>query len=322
VATDQKNLIVAQTNVEQQGELIKTALAKRVDGDLVSAQVDTLDKLPEPRQDDIPPLNRALEIAAQNRPEIEQADLNLRYQSIVIKANRNGLLPTVDFFATYASNGLAGVEPVYGTCPVGYVAAGTECVNATSGATTTLPITGSKYAGLGSSLSQIFHNDSPNYSVGLSVQVPIRNRSAQADAARAMLEQRQLVETLQRTKNQVEQDVRNAEIAVIQAKARIEAARKAVTYNRQTLDAEQKKFKLGESTVFLVIQMQRDLSTAEGNEVTARSNYAKAITNFRQVTGTILSDYNIELNDALQGKVTRVPNIPGSADTPATLKVN
>ena len=80
VATDQQNLIVAQTNVEQQGELIKTALAKKVDGDLVSAQVDAVDKLPEPRPDDIPPLDKALEIAAQNRPEIEQADLNLRYQ--------------------------------------------------------------------------------------------------------------------------------------------------------------------------------------------------------------------------------------------------
>jgi outer membrane protein TolC len=130
------------------------------------------------------------------------------------------------------------------------------------------------------------------------------------------------VETLQRTKNQVEQDVRNAEIGVIQAKARIEAARKAVTYNQQNLDAEQKKFRLGESTVFLVIQAQRDLSTAEGTEVTARSNYAKALTQFRQVTGTILSDYNIELNDALQGKVTHAPNIPGSADTPRPVNLN
>ena len=184
------------------------------------------------------------------------------------------------------------------------------------------PITGNKYGGAGQSLSQLFHNDYPNYSVGLSLAIPIRNRSAQADAARALLEQRQLLEQLQRTKNQVEQDVRNAEIGVIQAKARIEAARKAVTLSRQTLDAEQKKFQLGESTVFLVIQAQRDLTTAEGNEVQAHSTYAKALTQFRQVTGTILSDYNIELNDALQGKVTRVPNIPGSADTPRPVNLN
>ncbi len=322
VANDQQNLIVAQTNVQEQGELIKTALAKKVDGELVSAQVDPLDKLPEPRQDDIPPLDKALELAAQNRPEIEQADLNLKYQSIVIKANRNALLPVLDFFATYASSGLGGVQPIYGACPTGYITASSSCINATTGATSALPITSYQSSGLGQSLSQVFRADYPNYSVGLSLQIPIRNRSAQADAARALLEQRQLVEQLQRTKNQVEQDVRNAEIAVIQARARIDAAHKAVVLNQQTLSAEQKKFQLGESTVFLVIQAQRDLATAEGNDVTARSNYAKALTQFRQATGTLLSDYHIELNDALEGKAAHAPNIPGSADTPAPIKVN
>ena len=63
-----------------------------------------------------------------------------------------------------------------------------------------------------------------------------------------------------------------------------------------------------------MIQSQRDVATAEGNEVKARSTYAKALTQFRQATGTILSDYHIELNDALQGRVTRAPNIPGSAE--------
>jgi len=308
VATDQQNLIVAQTNVQQQAELIKTALAKKVDGDLVNAQVEAMDKLPEPRPDDIPPLDEALEQAVKNRPEIEQADLNLRYQSIVIKANRNALLPTLDLFATYAPTGLSGVSPIYGTCPAGSTAA--ECV------------TGYKSGGIAQSLSQVFHDNYPNYSVGLSLQIPLRNRSAQADTARALLEQRQLVQQLQRQKNQVEQDVRSADVAVIQAKARIEAARKAVILNRQTLDAEQKKFQLGESTVFLVIQAQRDLATAEGNEVQARSTYAKALTQFQQATGTVLSSYHIELNDALQGKVARVPNIPGSAETPAPVKLN
>jgi outer membrane protein TolC len=302
VATDQQNLIVAQTNVQQQAELIKTALAKKVDGELVNAQVDAVDKLPEPRRDDIPPLEEALKLSLKNRPEVEQADLNLRYQSIVIKANRNALLPTLDLFGTYAPTGLSGVSPIYGTCPPGSTA--TQCV------------TGYKSGGISQSLSQVFHGNYPNYSFGISLSIPIRNRSAQADTARALLEQRQLVQQLQKQKNQVEQDVRSAEIAVIQAKAQIEAARKAVTLAKQTLDAEQKKFQLGESTVFLVIQAQRDLSTAEGNEVKAHSTYAKAVTQFQQATGTILSNYHIELNDALEGKVARVPNIPGSAEQP------
>jgi len=73
---------------------------------------------------------------------------------------------------------------------------------------------------------------------------------------------------------------------------------------------------LGESTVFLVIQAQRDLATAEGNEVKARSTYAKALTQFLQATGTTLARHNIELTDAMEGKVSKTPNIPGSSETP------
>jgi outer membrane protein TolC len=315
VASDQQNLIVAQTSLQQQAELIKTALARKVDAELRTAQVDAVDKLPEPRPDDIPALDQALKLAAQHRPEIEQADLNLRYQNIVVKANRNALLPILDVFATYAPTGLSGFSSVLGPCPTGYTASGNQCLANGSGAIARPMI--ASYQGLSQSLSQVLHGNYPDYSFGFTLQFPIRNRSAQADAARALLEQRQLEEQLQRQENQVEQDVRNAEIGVIQAKAQIDAAVKAVLLAQKTLDAEQKKFQLGESTVFLVIQAQRDLATAEGNEVKARSTYAKAITQFRQATGTILAVYHIELNDAVQGKVTRSPNIPGSHDEPA-----
>ena len=312
VATDQQNLIVAQTSQQQQAELIKTALARNVDVELRSAQVDAVDKLPEPKPDDVPPLEEALELALRNRPEVEQADLNVRYAEIVVKANRNALLPALTLFGAYAPSGLSGLSYGYGPCPVGYTASGDQCLANGSGAIAR-PLIPS-YQGISQSFSQVLHGNYPDYSFGFTLQFPIRNRAAQADVARALLEQRQLREQLLRQKNQVEQDVRNAEIGVIQAKAQIGAAVKAVLLAQKTLDAEEKKFKLGESTVFLVIQAQRDLATAEGNEVKARSTYAKAITQFRQATGTILADYQIELNDALQGKVTRAPNIPGSRE--------
>jgi len=312
VASDQQSLIVAQTSLQQQAELIKTALSRNVDAELRSAQVDAVDKLPEPSPDDIPPLDKALELAVRNRPEIEQADLNVRYADIVVKANRNALLPTLTLFGTYAPTGLSGLS--YG-CPAGYTENGAQCLPNGVG-TIARPLIAS-YQGISQSLSQLFRGNYPDYSFGFNLQFPIRNRAAQADVARALLEQRQLREQLLKQKNQVEQDVRSAEIGVIQAKAQIEAAVKAVLLAQKTLDAEQKKFKLGESTVFLVIQAQRDLATAEGNEVKARSTYAKALTQFRQATATILADYHIELNDALQGKVTRAPNIPGSSEGPA-----
>jgi outer membrane protein TolC len=314
VASDQQNLIVAQTSLQQQAELIKTALSRKVDPELISAQIDAVDKLPEPTPDDIPPLDQALKQALQNRPEVEQADLNVRYESIVVKANRNALLPTLDLFATYAPTGLSGLSSALGPCPSGYTVSGNQCL-ASGLETIPRPMLTSNQ-GISQSLSQLFHGNYPDYSFGFTLQFPIRNRSAQADAARALLEQRQLEEQLQKQKNQVEQDVRSAEIGVIQAKAQIQAGVKAVLLAQKTLDAEQKKFQLGESTVFLVIQAQRDLATAEGNEVKARSTYAKALTQFQQVTATILAEHHVELNDALQGKVTRSPNIPGTHDEP------
>jgi outer membrane protein len=307
VAARQQDLIVAQTNLQQQAELIKTALSKQVDPELASAKVIPEDKLPEPKADDVPSLEEALRLAAANRPELEQLDRKLVDQEYTIKARRNSLLPTLNLFATYAASGLSGNRA---ECPAGYAAYGMTCTSSTG----TVPPLSINYNGLSQALTQSLHGDYPDYSFGVTLSIPIRNRSAQADAARALLERRQLETQTQQTKNKVAQDVRSAEIGVIQAKAQIEAARKAVTLAQQTLDAEQKKFRLGESTVFLVIQAQRDLATAEGNEVKARSTYAKALTQFQQVTATILKTYNVEMSDAVGGKVARVPNIPGTPE--------
>jgi outer membrane protein TolC len=298
VAARQQDLIVAQTSLQQQQTLLKTALAKQVDGDLAGVEVEPTDALPEPKPDDVPPLDEALKMAAQNRPELEQADLNLRNQDIVIKANRNALLPSLGLFASYAGAGLSGNRCGLPNTPA------PVCPD---------PLL---LAGVGQSLNQSFQGNFPDYSFGVSLTIPLRNRSAQADAVRALLEQRQLRTQMQKTKNTVIQEVRNAEIAMIQAKAQIEAARKAVTLAEQTLDAEQKKFQLGESTVFLVIQAQRDLVVAEVREVQAHSTYAKALTQFSQATGSTLTRNNIEVNDALEGRVSRTPNIPGTPTTP------
>jgi len=294
VAARQQDLIFAQTNVQKQQTLLKTALAKQVEPEVAAAEIEPTEALPEPRPDDIPPVEEALRMAYENRPEIEQADFNLRNQDIVIKANRNSLLPVFDIFASYAGAGLSGnrIFRDFSQTPPPIVAV--------------LP------GGVGQSLTQSFHGAFPDYSFGATLTIPIKNRSAQADAARALLEQRQLRTQLQKTKNQIAQEVRNAEIALIQARAQIEAAQKAVRLAQQTLDAEQKKFQLGESTVFLVIQSQRDLVLAEFREVQARSLYAKALTEFAQATGSTLTKYRVELNDALEGKVSRTPNIPGT----------
>ena len=298
LATAQTNLVVAQTNFLEAQSVLKTALSKKVDATLSSVEIVPTDKLPEPKPNDIPSLDQSLQIALKNRPEIETDELNLKYESIVLKANRNELLPTLDVFATWQPSALAGNQVIYQTLPgarfptpVGFIAGG--------------------YTGL---FTQMFQNYYPNYSAGFTLQMPIRNRAAQADAARALLEQRSLQTTLQQQINNVEQDVRNAEIAVTQANAQIQSAKKAVDYAQQTLDAEQKKFKLGESTVTLVIQQQNNLTTAEGTLVTAYSTYAKALTQYEQATATTLTANHVQIQNALTGDVSSIPNIPGSRD--------
>ncbi|HEV2176675.1 MAG TPA: TolC family protein [Terriglobia bacterium] len=298
-ATDQQNLVVAETTYREDQEKLKTAISKHVEPALAEAEIDVTDKLPEPQPGDVPPLEEALKLAGENRPEIVQADLNLRNFEIAVQSVRNRLLPTLDAFATYAPTGLSGNQ-VLCNGPI----------DPTTGRPTTIPclIPG----GVSQSFTQVLHSKFPDYSFGLNLTIPIRNRTAQADAATALLQQRQQQAAVQRQINQVQQDVRNAEIAVTQAKAQIDAAAKATELARQTLDAEQKKFKLGESTTLNVILTERDLNTAEGNEVKARSAYAQALVQYETATGTLLDRNNIQFANAKSGQVHRVPNIPGT----------
>lgn len=291
LASDQQQLIVAQTTYLQQQETLKTLISKRVTTRLTGVEINPTNTLPEPTPGDIPSLHQALVEAVQNRPEIRQDELNLRNQNYTIQSNRNGLLPSLDAFATYQSNGLAGVP--YGS----FVGAGT--------------------GGAGDSLSQVFAGKYPSYSVGVTLQIPIRNRVEQANAAQAVVELHEMQTSLQRQKNQIEQDVRNAEIAVTQAKAQINAAVKARDYAQQALNAEIKKLRLGVSTTLNVILLQRDLITAEGNLAKARQAYAQALVQFHQATGTTLDAHNIVLTNPATGQYNRQTNIPG-APTPST----
>jgi outer membrane protein TolC len=302
VAARQQALILAQTSYHQQEETLKTALAKHVDADLAGVAIEPTDKLPEPTPNDIPSLEEALNEAAKNRPEIEQQKLNMRNIDITIQQDRNRLLPNLGVFATYMPTGLSGHflcggNPLYEpACPAGVAHY--------------IP------GGAGDSLSQVFRNVYPSYSLGVSLSIPIRNRQAQADAATALIQERQMRVQLQQQINKVQQDVRNAVIAVTQARAQIDAAKESTALYKETLAGEQKKFLLGESTPFLVIQAERDVANAEGAEAQARDAYAKALTQFAQATATILEKYNIEISEAKSGQVTRAMNIPGTPTPP------
>jgi outer membrane protein TolC len=162
--------------------------------------------------------------------------------------------------------------------------------------------------GYGTVLSQLFARNFPNYSVGFSLNIPIRNRAAQAAAITDELTYRQQQLALQRLENQVRVDVQNGIIGLTQARAQYESATKARILQEQTLDAEQKKLALGASTIYNVILANRDLVTAQSNEVTAEAAYAKARVEMDRATGQILYHNNISLDEAFRGKVSRPPS--------------
>ena len=171
-------------------------------------------------------------------------------------------------------------------------------------------------SGLGGALrptfANIFENDFPNISYGVQLGIPFRNRVAQADAARALLEQRQLQIKLQDAQNQAVWDVNKAVSAVQQAKVQLDAATNLESISRQVLGMQQQKFTLASATVEDVITAQTNLANAQGAVVTARAAYAKALIQYEQAAGTLLERNSINLNEAVQGEVKRAPNIPGA----------
>ena len=274
VAQRRQELLAAQNAYELDQQSLKADISKSFDSELASVQIDPTDQLPEPNLSDVPPLAQAIREAEQDRPEIQQAEINLRNQQVTVQAVRNALLPTLDLDAVYAPNGLGGA--------------------------------------LGPAFSTLFRSRYPEYSYGLSLNIPIRNRTEQADAARALIEQRQQTIQLQQARNKAVWDVSKAVSAVDQARGDLAAARNVAGLARQSLQGVQLKFKLGRATVTEVIQSQRDLDTAQVSEVKARSDYAKALIQFEQATGTVLTRNHVALADAKRGEVPRPPEIPGT----------
>jgi outer membrane protein TolC len=151
--------------------------------------------------------------------------------------------------------------------------------------------------------------------------VPIRNRAAQSNQIRSELEYRQNQLNMQQQKNQISLQVRNAAFALQQARAGVEAARAARDYAQQSLEAEQKKYALGASTSYLVLQQQSNQTQAASNYVAALSTYEKDRVALDQVTATILDRNGISMEDAVSGRVAHMPAIPGLQPntTPASI---
>jgi outer membrane protein len=250
VASRQRDLVATQTLLQMSEVDLKNAISKKVSAILNSVQIEPTDILPEPRDSDILKLSEALDIAIGNRGEISQAEVNLQTQEIAIRYEKDLLKPSLLFFANFNSSGLYGNRLADGVVYPG---------------------------GLSQAFRQVRNWSYPEYAVGLSFNINLRNRAALADDYRAKLERQQTETTLQRTRNSIALEVRKAVIGLMQAKAQVEAARNAAKLSGEALAAEEIRLLEGASIPYNVIRRQRDHRSARFAEVQARANYAKAL---------------------------------------------
>lgn len=290
VAAREEDLTIAETQLRQQETLLKNALS--VNGmaspSLMSSHIIPTDRIEVPQIEDIGPIDQLMQQAIARRPDIEQSRIQLGNRDINLKAIRNARLPTLSVSFDLTNNGLAGqfnelFVPSPGQSP------GDEFF----------------LGGLGSALSQVLARNFPDYQVGVSLAIPLRNRQAQADLTATMLERRQAEVRLRQSENSIRVEVQNAVIALEQARARYQTAIKSTELQRRTLEAEQKKFDLGASTIFLVVQAQRDLALARSAEIAAMNNYVIAKIEIERATGSTLDENNISVAEAVAGVVSR-----------------
>lgn len=284
-----QDLLVAQTNLLQQETILKNALSRSgiANSELAEVHIVPLDSIVVPAQEDTRTVAELFGVAMANRVEIEQARINLESNHMNLAGVKNSLKPSLQAFAELTNNGLSGAASggAVGTAGVEYFEGGYDNL-----------------------LAQILRRNFPNYSAGISLNIPLRNRAAQSDYVTSQLEIRQNELNLQKQTNQIRVDVQNAVIGLQQARARYVAAQEARVLSQQTFDGDKKKFELGASTPYQVVQDQRDLASAQSSEVQAMANYTHARIQFDQALGQTLDINQVSITEAMTGKVTAQPS--------------
>ena len=303
LSTDQQNLIVAQNNLQLQELLLKNALSRSIE-DPVLAEADVIptSTMQIPQEEAVVPTQDLINEALAHRAELVESRIDLNSRDISGKAVRNAMLPTLDAFAYYGGSGVGG-DVALPQCPTGTVSS--RCY-------TTLPppFRNTNSVGYGGTLNQLVNSTAPDKGVGLTLNIPLRNRAAQANQVRAELEYRQAQVRLHQLENQVRIEVRNAQFDVKQNRAAVQAAQYAVDFARQTLDADQQKLKVGLTTQTAILQDASTLTTSESNLVSAKAAYEKSRIELDRATGLLLDHSGIDVADATRGQVSHLPQVP------------
>jgi len=285
VSKRDQDLTVARTTLQLQELLIKNAVTKSLDDPVLEAMpVVPTDHLTDVKAPPSQPVHELTEEALKNRPEPAESEIDLANRQISRRAARNALLPSLSLVGFYGGAGLAGpLNPIY---------------NLPTPNSSNVPV---DFSG---ALANAFNNSSPDYYVGLNLNIPLRNRVAKADQFRSELEFRQAELRSEQLKKQIRIEVRNAQYALEQTYARVEAARKARDLAQRTFEITKKEQELGAGSSFQTLGAQRDLALSELDLVNATTTYEKALVEVDRATGATLEHNGIRIEDAISGTLS------------------
>jgi outer membrane protein TolC len=285
VSRRDQDLTVARTSLQLQETLMKNAITKSLDDPVLEAmRVIPTDRMHAVETQPSVPIADLISTALHSRPELAETDIDLVNRQISRRAARNALLPSLSLVGFYGGSGLAGpLNPIYNLG---------QNISTVPG----------DFAG---ALQNAFNNSAPDYYLGLNLNIPIRNRVAKADQYRSELEYRQSELRMEQLKKQVRIEVRNAQYALDQTGARVQAARKARDLAQRSFEITKKEQELGSGSTYQTLSAQRDLALAELDLVSAQTTYEKAKVELDRTTGATLEHNGILLQDAIKGVVSR-----------------
>jgi outer membrane protein TolC len=281
VTSSQLDLIQSEGLVHQQEVILKSQLARRGSADpiLSTLPIVPTDVIKIPAADDLKSLDAMVNDALATRPDLAQATLQVQSGEISAKASRNALKPEIDVIANFQTRGSAEVP------------------------FTQLGTPGTGLIGPPPDLGISSLRTSRIYQAGIQLNLPLRNDVAQADAARDLLQLRQVEARTQSLANQVREQVENSVIALQTARSALEAATQSRQYQEQLVQAERDKLTVGASTNFLVIQQDSYLAQARSTEVAARSVWIKARVALDRAIGNLLDKNGITFDQSVTGEL-------------------
>jgi len=236
----------------------------------------TLTEPPEP-QEELRSIDvaTALQQALGKRPELEAAHQSLANDDTSIRLAHNNLLPDLRLSGNYSGNGLGGNQYNLSVTPPELVSTG----------------------GFGDSVNQLFGFGYPSYGVSLTLNLPVRNRSGQAALGNALVSRSRDLYAERQIKEQITYDVSNAVHQLEEAKINIAASKEAVELARKTMAAEQRKYELGTGQIFLVLEAQTELASAEQGLLQAEVSYRLAVAAVDYATGNLLDPYGVQITE-------------------------